>query len=108
MAPPVVRTVPLRQHLGAAQAAREWRGLESLAEVAVILWRNPDHVSRRMPHFLPIRISFRFPEGYLETIPHLAVEIRSKNDTQPEIDQKVADYFKAGVLVVWLRIRRWK
>jgi Uma2 family endonuclease len=83
----------------------EWRGLgKAWAEVAVILWRNPDRVVAPDAAFLAnFGFPFRYsPEAYLETIPHLAVEIRSKNDTQPEIDQKVADYFKAGVLVVWV------
>src|SRR5262249_13163677 len=48
---------------------------------------------------LPLRLS---PEGYLETIPDLVVEVRSKNDTQPEIDHKVNDYLQAGVRVVWV------
>jgi Uma2 family endonuclease len=38
----------------------------------------------------------------LETIPELITEVRSKNDTQPEIDQKVKDYMTAGVKVVWV------
>jgi len=48
---------------------------------------------------LPARLS---PEGYLDTIPDLVVEVRSKNDTQPEIDHKVNDYLTAGVRVVWV------
>jgi Uma2 family endonuclease len=48
---------------------------------------------------LPIRQS---REGYLETIPDLVVEVRSKNDTQPSIQSKVDDYLKAGVQVVWV------
>lgn len=41
-------------------------------------------------------------EGYLETIPDLIVEVVSKNDTQPYVERKVADYFRAGVRVVWV------
>jgi Uma2 family endonuclease len=44
----------------------------------------------------------RSPEGYLETIFDLVVEIRSKNDTDTEIAQKVKDYLKAGVSLVWV------
>ncbi|OWK43687.1 hypothetical protein FRUB_03286 [Fimbriiglobus ruber] len=47
----------------------------------------------------PIRES---KEGYLETIPEIVVEIRSKNDTQPEIASKVTEYLDAGTLVVWI------
>ena len=41
-------------------------------------------------------------EGYLETIPELVVEVRSKNDTWAEIHRKVAEYLAAGVHVIWV------
>ncbi|MGD9646466.1 MAG: Uma2 family endonuclease [Pirellulales bacterium] len=71
----------------------------ALTEVGVILWRNPDRVvgpdvafvSRAL---LPPALS---PEGYLETIPELIVEVRSKNESLAELGGKVADYLKAGV-----------
>lgn len=48
---------------------------------------------------LPIRES---PEGYLETIPELVVEIRSKNDTGAYLTRKVTKYLKIGVQLVWV------
>ncbi len=48
---------------------------------------------------LPIR---RSSEGYLETIPDLAVEVRSKNDTLAALERKAADYLRAGTVVVWV------
>jgi Uma2 family endonuclease len=83
----------------------EQRGLgKACGEVGILLWQNPDRVVGADAAFLanqslPVRLS---PEGYLETIPDLVVEVRSKNDTQPEIDYKVGDYFRAGVRVVWV------
>lgn len=73
-------------------------------EVGVILWRDPDRLVGPDAAFvanrsLPIRLS---PEGYLETIPDLVVEVRSKNDTLPEVQRKVEDYLTAGVRVVWV------
>lgn len=73
-------------------------------EVGVVLWRSPDRVVTPDVLFvvdksLPIRTS---PEGYLETIPELVVEIRSKNDSLKYIERKVRDYLKAGVQVVWV------
>ncbi len=63
----------------------EYRGLGKArcGEVTIILARNPDHVYGADAVFianrsLPIR---RSSEGYLETIPDLVVEVRSKNDT---------------------------
>jgi Uma2 family endonuclease len=77
---------------------------EVRAEVGVLLRRNPDHLLGPDAAFLtkaqlPPRLS---PEGYLLTVPQLVVEVRSKNDSQPEIDEKVKDYLKAGVALVWI------
>jgi Uma2 family endonuclease len=47
---------------------------------------------------LPERLS---KEGYLENVPELVVEVRSKNDTGPELAAKVGDYLKAGVKLAW-------
>ncbi|MGQ0635386.1 MAG: Uma2 family endonuclease [Planctomycetaceae bacterium] len=72
--------------------------------VSVILQRNPDRVYVPDAAFisnrsLPLRKS---PEGYLETIPELVVEVRSKNDSVPELHRKAAAYLQAGVQIVWI------
>lgn len=72
------------------------------AEVGVILWRNPDRVVGIDNGFvttasLPTPISL---EGYLERVPDLIVEIRSKNDRPRYINRKIADYLKAGAKAV--------
>jgi Uma2 family endonuclease len=77
---------------------------QARTEVGVVLWRNPDRVVTPDVLFvanrsLPIRTS---PQGYLETIPDLVVEIRSKNDSLKYIERKVRDYLKAGVQIVWV------
>src|SRR5712691_5539159 len=83
----------------------EWKGHgKARTEVAVILRRNPDRVVGPDDVFitnasLPIKLS---PEGYLETIPELIVEVRSKNDTDKEVQSKVDEYIQAGVKVVWV------
>jgi Uma2 family endonuclease len=84
----------------------EYRGLGKArcGGVGVILWRNPDRVVGTDALFianrsLPIR---RSPEDYLETIPDLVVEVRSKNDSQPALQRKAEDYLAAGVTVVWV------
>jgi Uma2 family endonuclease len=73
-------------------------------EVGVILWRNPDRVVTPDVLFvanksLPISTS---PQGYLETIPELVVEVRSKNDSLKYVQRKVQHYLKAGVEIVWV------
>jgi Uma2 family endonuclease len=86
------------------QGERCGHGKARSGEVAVILWRDPDRVvgadvifiARRS---LPIRLS---KEGYLETIPDLAVEVRSKSDSLRAVLAKVKDYLAAGVRVVWV------
>ena len=77
---------------------------EARGEVGIVLRRNPDRVVAADAAFvlaksLPVR---RSPEGYLETIPELVVEIRSKNDTDREITDKNNEYFDAGVELIWL------
>ena len=73
-------------------------------EVGIVLRRNPDRVVGADAAFLtndqlPAK---RTKEGYLETIPKLIVEVKSKNDTWPEIESKVAEYLVAGVELVWV------
>jgi Uma2 family endonuclease len=73
-------------------------------ETGFILWRNPDRVVSPDVAFitrksLPACMS---PEGYVETIPQLVVEIRSKNDSLDYVRRKVEHYLKAGVEIVWV------
>jgi Uma2 family endonuclease len=83
----------------------ERRGLgKARGEVGIILARNPDHLLGADAAFisnarLPIR---RSPEGYLETIPDLVVEVRSKNNTLAALERRAEDYLQAGVVVVWV------
>ncbi|MEX2092024.1 MAG: Uma2 family endonuclease [Pirellulales bacterium] len=77
---------------------------KAYTEVGIVLGRNPDHVFGADVAFvarqsLPAKIS---SEGFLETMPELVVEVRSKNDTTTEINEKVADYLKSGVKLVWI------
>jgi Uma2 family endonuclease len=83
------------------QGQRRGAGL-ARAEVGIVLWRNPDRLVAADAAFilnrsLPLRHS---PEGYLETIPELVVEVRSKNDSAADVKHKVDDYLTAGVHVV--------
>lgn len=76
----------------------------AFTEVGLVLSRKPDTVVGPDVAFigtakLPVRES---PEGYLETIPDLVIEIRSRNDTTAELDSKVAAYLAAGVRSEWV------
>ena len=73
-------------------------------DTGVILWRNPDRVVSPDVLFianksLPVRTS---PEGYLETMPELVVEVRSKNDSSKYLERKIEHYLHAGVEIVWI------
>jgi Uma2 family endonuclease len=77
---------------------------EGFIETIVVLWRDPDRLVGTDGAFVlldrcPVRET---TEGYLETIPNLTIEIRSKNDSLAELKDKAADYLKAGVAVVWV------
>jgi Uma2 family endonuclease len=79
-------------------------GTVRCGEAGIILRRDPDRLVGADASFvtnarLPIRMS---PEGYLETIPDLVTEVRSKNDRPTEVADKVAEYLAAGVRLVWV------
>ena len=77
---------------------------KAYTEVGIVLGRNPDHVFGADAAFvakqsLPAKIS---SEGFLETMPELVVEVRSKNDTAKEINDRVDDYLQSGVKRIWV------
>jgi len=85
------------------QGQRQGHG-KARSEVGIVLRRNPDRLVAADAAFianrsLPLRHA---PEGYLETVPDLIVEIRSKNDTAAAVQQKVDEYLTAGARVVWV------
>jgi Uma2 family endonuclease len=106
MSPPAARHGNLQVRFGSAlyvQGELKGHG-KAYTEVGIVMARGPDHVFGPDAAFvasrsLPTRIS---SEGFLESMPELVVEVRSKNDTSPQIAQKVADYLKAGVTLVWI------
>jgi Uma2 family endonuclease len=76
----------------------------AFTEVGIVLSRFPDTVVGADAAFVtsarcPVR---RSPEGYLETIPDLVIEIRTRNDSIPEMQAKASVYLDAGVRVVWI------
>jgi Uma2 family endonuclease len=86
------------------QGERRGHGKVRCGEVGIVLRRRPDRVVGADAVFvatasLPIR---RSPEGYLETIPDLVVEVVSKNDKRGYLQRKVRDYLTAGVRVLWV------
>jgi Uma2 family endonuclease len=83
---------------------QQGHGRARCGDVGIFLRRDPDTVVGADAIFLtqdqlPVR---RSREGYLETIPALIAEVRSKNDTDAEVAEKVASYLAAGARVVWV------
>jgi Uma2 family endonuclease len=105
VSPPGRRHSKVQNRISLLLALAEEDGLgEAFTEVGIVLWRTPDRLVGADAAFItsarrPVRET---KEGYLETIPDLVVEIRSKDDTVTELRDKAADYLKAGVQVVWL------
>jgi Uma2 family endonuclease len=105
VSPPGRRHGKVQNRISAFLSPIEDAGLgEAFTEVGIVLWRDPDTLIGADAAFVardrcPVRET---KEGYLETIPNLAIEIRSKNDSLAELKDKAADYLKAGVDVVWV------
>ena len=73
------------------------------AETGFTIAREPDTV--RAPDIAFIsqnRLPALLPDGYLELVPDLVVEVVSPNDTAREVREKVNDWLDAGVRLVWV------
>lgn len=98
-----VRMMEIGFHLK-LQGDRRGHGQTRGGDGMLVLGRNPDHL--RAPDIAFIRASKLPPrlsrEGYLETMPDLAIEIRSPNDTLAELQRKADEFLAAGVVCVWV------
>jgi Uma2 family endonuclease len=73
--------------LGADGPVRLRRGRVGMPDVCFVLWDKVDKESLN--------------RDILNSIPDLAVEVISKGNTRQEMRDKLRDYFKAGVRLVW-------
>lgn len=96
----------LELRLGSALLTQgEERGLgQAFTGIGVVLGRGPDNVFAPdvvyvVASRLPVRES---AEGYLDVIPDLVAEVRSKNDSAAHVARKVEVYLAAGVRVAWV------
>ncbi|MCB9535521.1 MAG: Uma2 family endonuclease [Myxococcales bacterium] len=73
-----------------------------LAEAGYIVRRSPDRV--RLPDVSFVRGERlpELPDGYLELVPDLAVEIVSPNDKANDLEQKLEDYRQLAVPMTWV------
>jgi Uma2 family endonuclease len=49
----------------------------------------------RLPNDVP-------PEGFVRVVPDLVIEVISPNDTAYEVDEKLEDYLKASIPLIWV------
>lgn len=83
----------------------ERRGLGKVRSGSAVIFRKkPDQVYAPDALFvsnakLPLR---RSTEGYLENIPDIVVEVRSKIDRSGRVRRKIGQYLRAGVREVWM------
>ena len=75
-----------------------------VAETGFVLSRNPDTVRAPDVSFVSGArpAAERAPRGFVEGSPHLAIEIRSPENTRKEIAAKTADYLASGARLVWI------
>ena len=89
----------LNTHVRAHQIGRVFA-----AETGFILRRDPDTVRAPDASFVAEDrlLDGELPIGYLELAPDLAVEVTSPSDRPREIQEKVADWLRAGTRLVWV------
>jgi Uma2 family endonuclease len=72
-------------------------------EIGIITERSPDTVRGADVAYISYRrLQGASAEGYLDVAPELVGEIISPHDRWTDINEKLEEYFDAGVLVVWL------
>jgi Uma2 family endonuclease len=75
-------------------------------ETGYILFKNPngkDTVRGPDLAFVALhRAPDGLPDGHVPFAPDLAVEVVSPNDSASDIDEKVGDYLRAGVRLIWV------
>lgn len=68
----------------------------------VVIERDPDTVFGPDVSFFSIARYPNRPEGYFEIPPDLVVEVLSPDDRRKNVREKIKDYVKSGVKLVWL------
>jgi Uma2 family endonuclease len=82
--------------------ARQTRIVRVLPECGYVVARDPDRVRRPDVSVVRRERLPDLPAGYLDLVPDLAVEIVSPNDKAEELADKLEDYRRVGVPLVWV------
>ena len=71
-------------------------------DTGVILERDPDTMRGPDVAYWSITRQPKMPENYFEIPPDIAVEVLSPDDRRKNVREKIKDYVKNGVKLVWL------
>lgn len=72
-------------------------------EVGIYLKRNPDSVRAADILYISNERYVKNTTGsYLNVIPDLTVEVMSPSDAWPDVQEKLEEYFEAGVRLCWV------
>lgn len=72
-------------------------------EVGIYIRRNPDTVRAADVLFISAaRFQQVRSKSYLDIVPELVAEVLSPDDRWTDVEQKLRDYFSAGVKLVWV------
>jgi Uma2 family endonuclease len=79
------------------------KGFSVTGDAGIILERGPDTVrGPDVAYFTDVNKFVDLEDGWAETPPVLAVEVKSPHDKDKKLAQKVREYLAAGVKVVWV------
>lgn len=82
---------------------RKKKGYITTNDTGIILDRDPDTVrGADIAYYEDARAYEELPEKWGETAPRLIVEVLSPNDTAQYVLDKIGDYFRSGVEIVWV------
>lgn len=83
---------------------RSTRHGRAVVETGVVVERDPDTVrGPDVSYWSAERLPFdQEPEGYREIAPDLGVEVLSPYNKMARIREKMAEFFKSGVRMVWI------
>ncbi len=73
------------------------------AETGFVVSRNPDTVRAPDCAFISKdRVPHPIPKKFVDTIPDLVVEVVSPDDSAEDVSEKVSEWLRAGVRLVWV------
>lgn len=78
-------------------------GVIAGAEAGLTIFGSPKRLRRADLSFLRSeRLPGRLPRGNLDIAPDLVVEVISPHDVAEDVQEKVLEYIRAGVRLIWL------